>query len=93
VTAFTVMLALELLGDYEQRMADSFSLVPEGIFFNTIPEELCPSMLVSNTLNIDATDKVERPAHVALSEKGVHWYISMNRDKAAGQILMLVVCR
>jgi inosine-uridine nucleoside N-ribohydrolase len=74
--ACAVMLALELLGDCEPRMAlydfsgahydeESFSLVPEGINFDMLPEEYCPK-LVSNTFDFNETEKIERPVVVAL---------------------------
>jgi inosine-uridine nucleoside N-ribohydrolase len=74
--ACAVMLALELLGDCEPRMvlfdfpgvhydANSFSLVPEGIDFDMLPEEYCPK-LVSNVFDIEETEKIERPVLVAL---------------------------
>jgi inosine-uridine nucleoside N-ribohydrolase len=74
--ACAVMLALELLGDCEPRMAlfdfsgvhydeDSFSLVPEGINFDMLPEEYCPK-LVSNSFDYNETEKIERPVVVAL---------------------------
>jgi hypothetical protein len=41
---------------------DSFSLVPEGINFDMLPEEYCPK-LVSNTFDFNETDK-RRPSCV-----------------------------